>query len=484
MDKIGRELGLTERYQISKQLTNIYGTLGLTANIKLRDSSNLSNNDNENIYLKSYIYPAISLICSTIPQLSVSVIDLDTTAPKFLQLHSLDLERIVSFQTCKNRDTLADLIKQEIGNNFDITDKSVPMWRLKVICFEDLATVDQQGEISIIFSMDHVIADGMSTTILMKELVNAINAVEPIIVQEGWSCVNVNVDQLVWSGPLDQRTPHHPGLWELLPVVIKHVLMPPFLQKYIYGTPKFWAGEKRAVQEKHCTHVQLFEFDQLPQLLAKCRANATTPHAAIYVAIVMATLQVYGDNLQLIGATPYSIRNLCELAVSDTEVGNFVSGYDRTKDYQYSHLSVASNFWLECRQYKQEIVDYRVTGVKYTNMLKHVGPFPNKWTEFWLKRLESLPFGRNCSFEFSDLGNVDFSSNNAESSDDQSPFQLKSVLFAQSANIVGSVFNINTITTNQILKGSITYQKESITDENATLIINNLKTILTNIIVE
>jgi len=489
MDKSSRNLGLMELYQLAKQVTNVYGTLCLTANIKLTLPSSFDNSGggSGNVNLKSIIYLAVSDICKTIPQLSVSVLDIDTTTPKFLQIHSLDLNNLISFQHCKNRQDISDILENEIKTVYDLNNRSMPLWRLKVITFEEIT-----DEISIIFDMDHIIADGISTTILMKQLIKYLNhhamnnnnnntATTEVISN---NIVNINLDELVLNGALDQRTPHHPGLLELMPVIVKHILVPTFLQKYIYGTPSFWAGEKPAVKENHNTRVKVLQYDQLPALLSKCRDNNTTPHAAIYMAIVMATLKVYGNDLQLSGATPYSARKYCEPVISDEEVGNFVSGYDRVKDYKYSFLSEPLNFWSECKQYKQEISQYLIKGIKLTNMLKHVGSFPQQWSDFWLKRLESFPFGRNCSFEFSDLGNVDFGCKDSsnDGADEQQPFHLKSAIFAQSANVVGSTFNINTITTNEILQISLTWQQDAISDENATLLINNLNEILNNIV--
>ncbi|EFA75964.1 hypothetical protein PPL_10540 [Heterostelium album PN500] len=422
-------------------------------------------------YLRSIVFPSISELCKKIPQLSLSVVDINTNTPKFLQIQELDLNKLVTFDQT-SYDTLTEPIQQEIGKDFDIYDSSLPLWRLRIFT----TTKDQPGHFNVIWVVHHVISDGISTTILMKQLLDEMNRNSNNIsdIVKHISTVDLSNEKLVVQPPFDMRTAHHPTVLDLLPVVFKHFLVPSFIKRY-WSTPRFWDGEEAAVKEMHNTQVLHLEFDQLPALLQTCRANQTTPHAAIYVAIVLATLKVFGEQLQLISATPFSGRNHCTPPVPSDEVGNFVGGYERTKDYSYSHLIQPANFWSECKQYKQEIANNMITDIKTTNMLKHVGEFPSAWNDFWYNRLNTHPKGRITSFELSDLGNVQFNNSNNN-------ILLKSAVFTQSTNVLGSVFNVNTITTNNILQCTVTWQLNAISDQHASDFIQELNTILIRII--
>ncbi|EGG18510.1 hypothetical protein DFA_04004 [Cavenderia fasciculata] len=496
-----RGLGLLERYQVSKQLANVYGTLLLSAHIQLdyplpfNNNNNNNNNDNDNVdrYLYNKLSRAIQLLCNEQPLLSVTIADIETTTPRFNPIDSIDYNDLVTVDhgiAFFDDTVLTSVLEKEIGTDFDLTSKTVPLWRLHILTHQDRST-----ELFVILTVHHVISDGLSTTIILSRLLELLNQPETKTEtesndndengQDGATNNNNNIiidNSTKLNESLDKRTPHHPTAMDLLPIIIKHKLLPSFITRY-FEVP-FWAGQTPAVKQTHNTLVRVFEIpaDKFTKLLNKCKLEKTTPHAAIYISTILANLIALSqDTMSLRTCTPINARSLCVPEAPQSEVGNFVGSFDRSKSYSATILRESNQFWEACREYKTDLAASSIGAIKSTNMLHYVGDFPSKWIEFWTSKLTSTPMGRSCSFEVSDVGRWGQQQQQQQTSQPQQ-WKLISSTYAQSANVYGSTFNINLVSVCGSSRATCTWQKGSVDENTIQTIIDNILQSLDNCI--
>eukprot|EP01132_Coremiostelium_polycephalum_P003940 gene3940-4917_t len=431
---ISRELGLLEKYQVSKQTTQVYGTLSLSGKVSIESADQRVNRE----YLLGVLVTAFQQLCNEIPQLSIALTDINTATPKWLILNSIDFDRLLNVVTEpllflndeKNNDTtiITNHIQEELKLDFNLDDKTIPLWRIKII------TGDQvPNQFFMIWSFHHVIADGLSTKILWNRLLNSINGGDSTASTKTSTIINIRSNLLKIEPPFDQRTPHQPTITTLLPVLFKHLLLPSFIKKYF--EVQYYTGENPAVKELHNTQVMIISVpkDITEELSKKCKQQNTSLHSAIYLTIIKSMLEVFGDNLTIRSDTPFSSRTYCDPPIPDTEVGNFVGGFQRTGTYSLAQFSNEPSFYQECQKYKNELLANSISDIKTANMLKYVGEFPNKWNEFWHNRLTGCPNGRSATFEFSDLGKMN--NTNPDGASEGKKWNLESFIFAQSANV-------------------------------------------------
>ncbi|RUS13851.1 alcohol acetyltransferase [Endogone sp. FLAS-F59071] len=481
-----RPLGLLEKYQISKHLAKVYGNISMS--IRFRFSSktsplHLGDLGQASAYFERRLIPAFKQLCSEIPQLMLGVIDTHTTVPKFLHIGQFDFAKILTISVAKFFDDaiLSQSIAEEIRHPFDLGDHTLPLWRLLVLVHEQ-----KPDEFVVMWVVHHVIADGLSMTILWTRLLEKLNGAKETI-DDGQNSIIIAASTVTLEPPCDQRTRHHPTLFDLIPVIVKKKVLPSFIAEYF--DPPYWAGKTPAIREPHHTLARVFEIPRQATLTLgqKCKSENTTLHAALYVSTVINLLEVFcsGDGAEDTGQgiyfrsfTPFNARTLCDPVVSSTESGNFVGSFERNFGFQRPlHGAVntlKSDFWTYCRIYKTELSASLVQGVKVTNMLQYIGEFPSQWLNFWSSNLKNHPMGRNASFEISDLGKWNVPSA-PENNGSEAGWELVSATFTQSANVVGPSFLLNCVTAAGVLRGMVTWHKGALEEDDVQRFVNGIR---------
>ncbi|GAM22898.1 hypothetical protein SAMD00019534_060730, partial [Acytostelium subglobosum LB1] len=446
-----RDMGFMERYQLSKQTADVYGKLCLLCQLTIQTPLSPGQTINQE-YLVAILQPAITELCQEIPSMTLVVSDIASNKPSFSNISSFDLLQVLKVThnvDFGDQDALQLHLANEVSSDFDLRDQSVPLWNLHVL-------VDDRrpNELVIIWSVHHLISDGVSTSILWTHLLRCINDTSSSSTSStSTSTIIAPTSVPPLQPPFDKRTPHHPTITDLVPVLFKELLLPSFIKRWTDTT--YWAGETHAVRAHHQTLVELvqLEDDLVERLNVACKKEDTTIHAALCVAAVASLLETLGGDASTTAiktCTPISARKYCEPPVSIEEVGNFVAAFDKV--WQMPLTSLKEKFWQQCREYKTQLAGNSINDVKMVNMLKYVGENPAKWDDFWWSREHKLPMGRSGSIELSDLGKW----NLVQKQDDQ--WKAQSAVFAQSSNVYGSVLSFNCVSLNGRLRPSITWQ--------------------------
>lgn len=307
------------------------------------------------------------------------------------------------------------------------------------------------------------------------------------------SSVIIVASTVTLEPPCDQRTRHHPTLFDLIPVIVKKVL-PSFIANYF--DPPYWAGKTPATLEPHHTLARIFEIPRQATLTLgqKCKSENTTLHAALHVSTIINLLEVFcsgdgtgdtGQGIYFRSFTPFNARNLCDPVVPSTESGNFIGAFERNFGFQRPvHEAIdtlKSDFWTYCRIYRTELSASLVQSFKNTNMLQYVGEFPSQWLNFWLSKLKDHPMGRGGSFEVSDLGKWNVPSA-PENNSSETGWDVMSATFAQSANIVGPAFSLNCVTAAEVLRGTVAWHKGALEEDDVRRFVDGIRRTLLELI--
>ncbi|RUO95665.1 hypothetical protein BC936DRAFT_143477 [Jimgerdemannia flammicorona] len=171
---------------------------------------------------------------------------------------------------------------------------------------------------------------GISTTVLWRRLLEMLNgdggSHRATLVGDEETAIILSPAATL-QPPFDQRTPHHPTLAHLLPIVFKHMFLPAFAAKYLES--HYWVGQTHAKKEQHHTLVRTFEVprEMTEKLAQKCKQEKTTLHAALYVSTLITLLEVFCSASSIEStpsirtATSFNARTFCHRIVPKTEVG-------------------------------------------------------------------------------------------------------------------------------------------------------------------
>ncbi|RUS24486.1 hypothetical protein BC938DRAFT_473507 [Jimgerdemannia flammicorona] len=229
---------------------------------------------------------------------------------------------------------------------------------------------------------------GISTTVLWRRLLEMLNgdggSHRATLVGDEETAIILSPAATL-QPPFDQRTPHHPTLAHLLPIVFKHMFLPAFAAKYLES--HYWVGQAHAKKEQHHTLVRTFEVPrEMTEKLAQKSSRVLRPSAPRH------------PSTRALSVTVSSRRPKS-------------ASFDRNCDFKLPmHETISdlkTNFWDHCRAYKTELSAQLVQSVKTTNLLRYVGEFPRKWLDFFWNNLQNGSMGRTASFEISDLGRWD-----------------------------------------------------------------------------
>ncbi|KAI9259575.1 alcohol acetyltransferase [Phascolomyces articulosus] len=476
---VERPLGLLEKYQVSKQLTQCYGTV--TATAILRHSPRKSPDDLKEFYF-SRLHAPLNRLVEKHPQLSLVVAESDKPTAHFIRLDQFNLSNIVKIDAADqvafwDRSKLAKVIANECDHEFNLDDHTIPLWHLR-ICVHD----DRLDECSITFTAHHVIADGKSLAIFWKALFQEIDQEEQLLrntQEEGHDIIKPKVKGVL-GVPYEDRNAPMPTMMNMMGVVSQMVakkVLPNALTKRWF--PQCWAGDYPGITDKskarHDTIVRAIELGGTvwKEVCTTCRKHGVTPHAAIMTAIILAFNEVYPEVGTVSTGTPVNCRSFCNPPVSEEEMGNFVGAYNYTWKLTSQSLT---EFWDIAKTYHTQLKANKGEAAKDAGLLKFLSKYPEDYCRFWYDHWVSNPtMHRVGGIELSDLGRfipfVKEETNNI--------WQLESLWFCQSAQIFTTALNINSISTKDSMYATIGWQNgaldESKADAFGPLVIQNLQ---------
>jgi Alcohol acetyltransferase len=431
-----RALGLLEKYQLGKRLADCYGTVNLA--VHLHHTTSRPARDEKSWYLEN-LTPAIHQICNEQPYLVSVVANYDTSKAHWIQLEKIDASDIVIFETISLQDPSAieSLIARRCSYAFDMNDSTKPLWQLCVASDpEDL------NRCIIVLTWDHVIYDGISSTIFFDrflELLNSANAVENS--ETTFAVKSISKMPL----PYDQRSPPTPKLLtEVVPKAFTELLLPSFITRR--SQVGVWRGQHKAKEETHKTKVRIIEIDA-DHLTTRCKAEKSTPHCAVHVAAVMAaSSELMGNAAKLTFKIPINARALCNPEIPHDEIGNFVGSFERTIT-----VPLKGSFWEETRVYRAKLKDGRYNAAKASAYLAYLGSYPDEYKKYSKSPFEKYELGRGGGIELSDLGMW-------KNKTGKGQWNLEKAAFCQSINVYDTPLTMNSVTVGNKLQIAITWQ--------------------------
>ncbi|KAI8970069.1 hypothetical protein BDF20DRAFT_889142 [Mycotypha africana] len=475
-----RRFGLLEKYQLSKHLTHAYGNITLTAHLKHR---NMLSDQGEPTYERykehylNYLQTGLAQLIGKHPMLSLVVREKDRDTVHFAQLSQINLEEVITIdlQHRNLQDNIQQVIQQETDREFDLDSMQLPLWRLRIVVGLDITTTTE--ECLLVLTMHHVIGDGMSLTIFMKELLSCISTSRSFDDNNNSSRI-VNINKIDHVPPPYELAgaPSLSILWDIMPVLYQNLMpkvLPTNLARYLNPLSyESWKGDFPAVKEEpHHTVVQLFNVpaEVWKPTIQEAKKRGISAHAILYTCYLKTWSAIYADddncNITEV-CTPINCRSICKPSVPKDWIGNYVSSY--TSIWKKKEDNKA-DIWERAKQYYQDLHKNMHSSAKQTLFLKFLPEFPDSYCEFWYDKRRNSSFGRTGGLELSDLGKLVLltdqrrdEDNEDEASNALETVEVKHVYFCQSAQIFTNVISLNSISLNDQLYCTLSYQKGSV----------------------
>ncbi|KAG2219268.1 hypothetical protein INT45_000044 [Circinella minor] len=476
--QIERALGVLEKYQASKYLNNGYGSVTCTALLRHPPRQEQKDATLIQFYLDQ-LYVPLKRLVEKHPQLSLAIADFDKPTIHFIRLDQFDLASIVSIDIqstfWEEGRTLSTTIGNETDREYDLDDHTVPLWHLRIGVHDDKPT-----ECSITLAIHHSIGDGSSVAIFWRELYTELNKNTPT------SATLSPSSYIIKSNPEKALLPAYEHLeppklttWDKVSLSltekIKSYLPQPFKH---YWFPVEWAGDFRAVTDKtkarHETEIRAIHVNPSiwQQVCLVSKKHGVTPHAPIMAAIVSAFWELWGTNDTAVETwTPINCRGFCNPPVANDEMGNFVGGYVHT----WTSSSPSLSFWEKAKTYHGRLKETKYDGAKAVNYMAEL-KYPDDFQTWWYDHWNANPMARSGGIECSDLGR--FLSDKQQVTNPLL-WELEGLWFAQSSQMFTMALNLNCISANGQMFGTVGWQKGALNESKAEqfgpLVIDMLK---------
>ncbi|CEP19366.1 hypothetical protein [Parasitella parasitica] len=434
----GRPLGLLEKYQLSKQLTQAYGNITLTA--QLEHPSLYSSNDKnlEKVHQLAFA-PALTRMIDMHANLSLTVRDKEESTAHLVQLDTIDLADNVRLT---NLTSLQELIVEQTSAEFDI-DSLLPLWRMRIM-------PQTPTSCTVVFAVHHIIADGMSLTIFWNDFLQQLNT-KHTTAKEEELIVHVKDSAI----PLPYEESGAPSLslaWDVVPILC-HSLIPKLLPTAVarYVDPisyDGWKGDFPAIDgEAHNTDVRLISVprDIWKPIMNEAKRQGISVHAILFMSMMLTWARLYPDQTTTEVSTPINCRGSCNPPVPNNQIGNFVGAYTSV----WTGKQLQRDIWFLAKKYNNDLNKNKLDGAKQPLFLKYLPEFPASYCDFWFDKRKNSALGRAGGIELSDLGRF---------SCKQGAWTAKSMYFCQSAQTFTNAFTLNSITTNDALFCSLSWQ--------------------------
>ncbi|KAG0242792.1 hypothetical protein BGW41_003468 [Actinomortierella wolfii] len=487
-----RDIYNLERYHIARGNANTFTNVTTGPRIRASDKILHPQTDDQAEWAQFLASPLTWLIQEH-PVLSVAVCDHRTTKPFYARLPAVNLSRIIRVTSVQHPDDVTQVLELEHNEPFDLSDWSVPLWRIIVV-----RIVNDPASFYLIYKFHHAIGDGRSSMALTEELVQQVNVAmrEQQLSKSNVSIIVPSPDGKELDRPMELRTNCNPGLSTLLRVGLRDLLLPGAIKNVFL--PKQWKGEiDNKPGTPNITQVGLFKLSKeetslVVQAAKRHRHNniSNTVQSAIFAAAVFAVHSCFVYPQRLEGKkvdkgirceTPIALRDLIAEKIGRTEQGTFISEL-----FYNVKLNNASSFWEVAAGYRRTLIDGTQTkaGVRkmleYFGMLKYLPNRPGDWEEFVASPVHEERHGRRATLLISNLGcgwdpkvtaGTNLSSSTTPTTPDgqsdstSSPaYVVEDVVFSQGAESVGPTLTYSVATANGILTATNTWQQSAFHD--------------------
>ncbi|RIA85142.1 hypothetical protein C1645_741806 [Glomus cerebriforme] len=506
MTKVLRPVGNLERYYITRQNVNFYNNISFAVRYQWDELYNLNpivdpltNNiiNKAKEFILQILYPSLKKLILEQPSLSISLKETKSSQPLFVLLSQIDISNLIKFIVISNDEKdLVKVLEKEHDIALDQEDETKPLWRM-VVGLYDITNSNENMrmrpdyDICIIFCWHHCIGDGKSAYAIHNTFIKSINStlqeknnnsfIKPI--NSSKYIISIpDIHQI--CEPLEKRINVKPTIPHLLKKIFIELLLPSILKKSLL-LPDYWAGDIHSKDiSDYYTKVQLYslEKDDFEKLILITKQNQTTIQAVLHTAILFSSFHYLNNNNDkyMRITSPLTLRPYTIPPISNNDMGNYVSEF--IFDYKFPvNKSIFDNiyFWELCHQYKSQLKNNISLSIQHIGMLNYLSKDNKSWEEFFKQKMVGLPMGRGYSIELSNWGKY-----NIEKNTNTCNWKIVDMFFSQSAQVVGAAINVNSISYNNKLNISITYQKSVISDkkvkEFSNGIINCLKLISNN----
>jgi hypothetical protein len=404
---------------------------------------------------------AVARVVKDTPFLRVGIVDENTNKPYFVDLNPINLKSHVEWKKAKNEDELFHILEEEHDQLFLEIDRQPP-WKVTVV--EGLTDTT----LEIIFAVHHSIADGKSTAVFHKHLLQALNIPNLAVPELRNHVLDLTIPADL-PLPLEELIKFNISFLFLLKTLWKE-----FAPAWLKPTPFLPWGGKPVTLEPYKTNVRLVTISNgtLTPLLAACRAKGVTLTPLLHILILASLAQrLPADTASSFsGTTPISLRPLaqpqCAIDLNEAfsvlvtssmhefdqeTVSNF-----RTQQSTADKSSSSSSLW--------EDLIWKETYKLRSQLKTKVETLPNddivgllSWVSDWHKYWTSK-FGapRDCTWEVSNIGSMSGSSNSTSSNmsssslslsssikTTQSPWKITRSIMSQPVSIAGTAICVS-----------------------------------------
>ncbi|KAF9936844.1 hypothetical protein BGZ67_001965 [Mortierella alpina] len=473
-----REVGNLERYSLARGNAGVYFNVLVGPRLKLQHATLQLPQDTAQ-WVDLLKGPLAHLIKQH-TALSVVFGGPFSAKPVFLRLPSIDIASVVRVTEIGEAQQVTQVLEQEHARPFDVTDQTLPLWRLVV------ARVKSDDSFYLIYNFHHSIGDGRSGMVFTEQLLERLN----VQAAESPSSSDASTSTLVTSpeGPLpltlEERVSCKPSIGLLLKEASVSLLLPASLKKALQR--KHWVGDFAATLDApHESQVGIFHLDraETSQIVKAAKAHNNTVQAILFAASVFAVKAVFLSSTKAAAgntnnsnkekdsksavatttkdaisfSTPVALRPLISPPIAPEDQGCFPSEFV-TNNIQ---IGLGTMFWDLAQTYRQRLVRKTQTPKGISHLLQHVGLLaylpnkPNGWEDYIKSLVKKEHGGRQSTLMISNLGRAW----------DQDPtttaaaFQVLDSAFSQSAFTPGPAITLGASTANGVLSITATWQK-------------------------
>lgn len=440
-----RPLSLTEKFEVSKQLLNAYGTITFT--VRLQHEPIDQGTTIESFYMRHF-QPALTNMIDTYTPLSMVVRDKHKSTAHFEQLSSVDLKKVVAISN--EIVPLNELIRQETTKEFD-TEAQIPIWRLRVMA-------ESPTTCTVVLVMNHAIGDGMSLTVFFRSFLQELN--KNNISKETDSSL-VPARQQKVALPYEKLNPPSASLFrDAIPELAKG-LVPKIFPKPIcrmitpVGTGG-WKGDRAAIEgEPHNSEIGLIHVpaDLWQPITAECKRRCISAHSIVVTTLLLAWRRLYpGEMTEL--TTPINCRGFCNPPLPKDLMGNYVSSitsYWSNKKFKREQ----DNIWEMATHYHHWLQKNKIKAAKHALLLKYLPSYPSSMVDYWYDKRKASPMGRQGGLELSDLGRYMIGQ-------EGDTWKAEQIYFCQGAHTFNAGLGMNTICFENTLFCAFDWQKNTL----------------------
>ncbi|KAF9202750.1 hypothetical protein BGZ49_007101 [Haplosporangium sp. Z 27] len=341
--------------------------------------------------------------------LNVVIGDRFTGAPKYLRLGSIDLSKCVRVAPIKTIPEVAQVLEYEHNLAFDLSDHTVPLWRITIA-----PIADEPSSFYFIFIMQHSVFDGRSGMMLNEQIIERLN----LQAKEADTITIVNSGKATVV-PITSTKPVPPSYNQLVKckaplglmasMIAENVLLPTFIKRAF--EKKYWAGEVDASEEIP-REIELiltqFSREETSKLIQATKRHSTTIQSILYTASMFAMRSVFlSDNNSdgFVFMTPVSARPYLPASVGDTELGNYAL---RVMHYNI-RVEDLSEFWDMTHKYRKQIIHgTSESGRQEYNdifgMLEYLPKNDGGYEKMLRGELQKFQHGREATLNISNIG--------------------------------------------------------------------------------